>query len=606
MKRIIIVIVLLTVAFLSFANDFFLKATGPVHYTEPSGSAALLTYSFMVENNTGSPLYLNSQSILGKLDLTIDRTQTTCTFSPVAAHGSCALVYQSRVPTLATGVAKQTYLDTISVKSRMGYTVYYRGVGVTVDRRVVKGHFNLSATTLALKAGDTGSVTVKNTGNKPITAKGTSIVKLPGQLETGEFNTDCGKTLAVNDSCRIEYTIVSHPTAGTTPIPFNGNADNNTLTLPVTISTIGHFDLSKASLTLKAGDTGSVTVRNTGNKPITATGTSVVAIPSQLQNDGVSTDCGKTLAVNGSCYINYKIVAHPTVVNTSIPFDGDADNSSINLPVIILARYLTVGDGGIILTSSNGTTWIKRESNISDNLYRVVYGNNQYVAVGNSGIILTSSDGISWKKQISSSSESLNGVIYANNQYVAVGDKGTVLTSPDGIVWKKQVDPSPNNLNSITYGKNQYVAVGNNATILTSTDGITWKKRTTSRTENLNSVFYARSLYITVGDGGVLLTSPNAISWQMRSVIGRTWYSITSSPTEYYVVGEKDTMAASADGTNWAGRTPTGAGVNFYGITYSNNQYVMVGADGTIEISPDGFEWTPQTSGVSSILKDVI
>lgn len=506
MKRIIIVIVLLTVAFLSFANDFFLKATGPVHYTEPSGSAALLTYSFMVENNTGSPLYLNSQSILGKLDLTIDRTQTTCTFSPVAAHGSCALVYQSRVPTLATGVAKQTYLDTISVKSRMGYTVYYRGVGVTVDRRVVKGHFNLSATTLALKAGDTGSVTVKNTGNKPITAKGTSIVKLPGQLETGEFNTDCGKTLAVN----------------------------------------------------------------------------------------------------GSCYINYKIVAHPTVVNTSIPFDGDADNSSINLPVIILARYLTVGDGGIILTSSNGTTWIKRESNISDNLYRVVYGNNQYVAVGNSGIILTSSDGISWKKQISSSSESLNGVIYANNQYVAVGDKGTVLTSPDGIVWKKQVDPSPNNLNSITYGKNQYVAVGNNATILTSTDGITWKKRTTSRTENLNSVFYARSLYITVGDGGVLLTSPNAISWQMRSVIGRTWYSITSSPTEYYVVGEKDTMAASADGTNWAGRTPTGAGVNFYGITYSNNQYVMVGADGTIEISPDGFEWTPQTSGVSSILKDVI
>ena len=63
--------------------------------------------------------------------------------------------------------------------------------------------------------------------------------------------------------------------------------------------------------------------------------------------------------------------------------------------------FIAVGMSGVILTSSDGTTWTSRTSGSSHSMWNIFYGNSTFVAVGNSGTILTSSDGITWTSRTS-------------------------------------------------------------------------------------------------------------------------------------------------------------------------------------------------------------
>jgi hypothetical protein len=62
--------------------------------------------------------------------------------------------------------------------------------------------------------------------------------------------------------------------------------------------------------------------------------------------------------------------------------------------------FAAVGNGGKIMTSTNGITWTSRYSSISTDLYEIVYGEavNRFAAVGAGGVIVTSSDGITCKR----------------------------------------------------------------------------------------------------------------------------------------------------------------------------------------------------------------
>ena len=87
--------------------------------------------------------------------------------------------------------------------------------------------------------------------------------------------------------------------------------------------------------------------------------------------------------------------------------------------------YVSVGDEGTILTSSDGTTWTSRTSGTTNILNGVAYGNNTIVTVGNSGIILTSSDnGSTWDNMSPGTGNHLFGVIYGNSKFVMMGKGG--------------------------------------------------------------------------------------------------------------------------------------------------------------------------------------
>ena len=77
----------------------------------------------------------------------------------------------------------------------------------------------------------------------------------------------------------------------------------------------------------------------------------------------------------------------------------------------------------------------------SDDKVTVSTTNGLFVTVGNDGIIVTSSDGISWTERTSGTTNNLYGVTYGGGLFVTVGDNRTILTSSDGTTW---ADNSPN------------------------------------------------------------------------------------------------------------------------------------------------------------------
>jgi len=123
-----------------------------------------------------------------------------------------------------------------------------------------------------------------------------------------------------------------------------------------------------------------------------------------------------------------------TVISCSKKDDSSSSSSASSSTGL----FVTVGDNGIILTSSDGISWTKRTSGTTKNLYGVTYGNSTFVTVGDNGTILTSSDGTSWTKRTSGTSEHLYEVTYGDGLFVTVGGNGDILTSSDGTSWTER------------------------------------------------------------------------------------------------------------------------------------------------------------------------
>ena len=94
-----------------------------------------------------------------------------------------------------------------------------------------------------------------------------------------------------------------------------------------------------------------------------------------------------------------------TIISCGVNWVSNKDDSTSGL-------FVSVGNSGTIIISSDGITWIFSTSGTSSNLWGINYGNSTFVTVGDSGTILTSSDGTTWTSSTSGSSKRLYGVTY--------------------------------------------------------------------------------------------------------------------------------------------------------------------------------------------------
>jgi hypothetical protein len=134
----------------------------------------------------------------------------------------------------------------------------------------------------------------------------------------------------------------------------------------------------------------------------------------------------------------------------------------------------------MILTSVDGVSWVSQVLGTQPyaGLNAVTYGNGQFVAVGAgywpdleeafTAIILTSTNGTNWVERQSTANTGLHAATYASGQFVVTGRSGGILTSPDGMRWVQRPSPTADTLSGIAYGNGHFVAVGLNPTVLES------------------------------------------------------------------------------------------------------------------------------------------
>jgi photosystem II stability/assembly factor-like uncharacterized protein len=102
-----------------------------------------------------------------------------------------------------------------------------------------------------------------------------------------------------------------------------------------------------------------------------------------------------------------------------------------------------VSNEGHIATSTNSTTFNAVFISISGlyHLYDVAWGGGKFIAVGPDGMILYSTDGTTWTKVTTSTfdngdyKDAIRSIAWGGGKFIAVGPDGMILYSTDGTTW---------------------------------------------------------------------------------------------------------------------------------------------------------------------------
>lgn len=282
---------------------------------------------------------------------------------------------------------------------------------------------------------------------------------------------------------------------------------------------------------------------------------------------------------------------------------------------------VAVGQGGMIRTASNSNPapWSNRTSPTANALYGVARSGNLYVAVGASGTIVTSSNGTgtggggnAWTLRSSGTTQGLNAVAGGSGRYVVVGDNGIILTSENGTTgWTERVSRTTQSLVRVVWADNQFVAVGFNGSVSVSPDGISWTSQVSGTAQTLSGLEFSNGTWVVVGNSGVILASADAVTWtpsvsgtsqSLRDVV---WSdsSADAATGQFVAVGVGGILFTSPDGITWSRNHSSTS--TLFGMAWGVGRYVAVGASGTILTSPNGTAWTSRTSGTGSQLLSV-
>jgi hypothetical protein len=210
------------------------------------------------------------------------------------------------------------------------------------------------------------------------------------------------------------------------------------------------------------------------------------------------------------------------------------------------ATFVTVGQGGTALYSTDGASWTPGNTGVTSDLKGITYGNGGFVTVG--ARILTSQAGAAWTDVTPNLTFSyLSGIAFNNGVFIAVGLNTTVLSytrakifsSPDGLAWTERISGSLNPLLGVTGGNNTFVSVGSNGSILQALSATTTFSDIAAGywAEQYINAIYNDSITVGCSHSPLLYCpSENVTRNQMAAFIIRALYgeNFTYSQTPYF------------------------------------------------------------------------
>jgi hypothetical protein len=279
-----------------------------------------------------------------------------------------------------------------------------------------------------------------------------------------------------------------------------------------------------------------------------------------------------------------------------------------------LGLGVQVAEQGQLYTSEDLSTWLPRDSGVTNALRAVTFFGPRIVITGEAGAVLyadsetdfragTLLDGPTgdWLEAVDASSQTL----------VAVGDNGAVYTSTDGASWKRQ--PSLTEwLRGVAFGNGTFIAVGENGLIATSPNGTNWTSRASGTTTNLNRVAFTGAFFTVVGEAGVALTSTNnGASWftEKTGATNDLFHAAKGDGTRL-VIGDNEVRLQNSSG--WSNQLAQADGPpawTYYANIGRTDFFLIAGRTGMIEegysTNTDSYFWLPSTESVRQLLFDV-
>jgi hypothetical protein len=330
------------------------------------------------------------------------------------------------------------------------------------------------------------------------------------------------------------------------------------------------------------------------------------------QEDSQTTDELKSVAFGKTCVVAVGgYYSGGTLTGTITTSDKHGQWERFDVPGLLgllgvvhgEGRFVAIGIGGTIVSSSNGRNWtFSNDSGDDSDLLGLAFGGNRFVAVGAGGTLLTSTSGTNWVHAASTTPWTINGVVFGNGLFVATASYGTILTSSDGQMWNNLGSGHP--FGRIYFANGMFFAVGVDGLFYASPDAVNWLPSGPSGGSVAN-VAWGNGIFIAVGSDGfnsLALVSAQGVQWE-RSSGGRnnSLSGIVFGRNEFVAVGS-GTILTSRDGNNWNSQSlPDGVGVSK--LAFGNNRYVAVGGSrwvgngyqATVLISPDGETWRSAT-----------
>ncbi len=182
--------------------------------------------------------------------------------------------------------------------------------------------------------------------------------------------------------------------------------------------------------------------------------------------------------------------------------------------------FVAAGDVSTIATSTDGVVWTNHNPSFGNGywIYGLTFANGLFVAVGGSragSIILTSTNGTNWVSRNSGPRSDLKSITYGGGMFLVVGTYSRILTSTDGSTWSNVTSSSHLVLNAVAYGNGKFVVTsrstvsgGDFGDVLTSPDGISWERHTLGTDyASPTGIVYAESAFMLVTGHGEILRS---------------------------------------------------------------------------------------------------
>lgn len=211
-------------------------------------------------------------------------------------------------------------------------------------------------------------------------------------------------------------------------------------------------------------------------------------------------------------------------------------------------RFVAVGNGGAIVTSTDGLDWQDVASGITQNLSAVTHAAGRWVAVGAGGITLTSTNGLDWTSATANTANLLRAVGHDGTAFFAVGDGGVIRRSIDGQTWTTVTSGVTTALYSFAYGANRYVVGTTNRHLVVSSNGTTWSTQQLPYTSNSSSATRALHYHPVVGFTAAFYDHSATTARILRSANGVTWSALGGYGGNCQSVLATETTTLAGDG----------------------------------------------------------